>query len=50
MPASYKTPGVYLVEKDAFPGSVVDVATAIPAFIGYTEKAEYNGKDLTNAR
>ena len=48
MPASYKTPGVYLVEKDAFPGSVVEVATAIPAFIGYTEKAEYNGKDLTN--
>ena len=40
MPASYKTPGVYLVEKDAFPGSVVEVATAIPAFIGYTEKAE----------
>lgn len=48
MPASYKTPGVYLVEKDAFPGSVVEVATAIPAFIGYTEKAEYNGKDMTN--
>lgn len=48
MPASYKTPGVYLVEKDAFPGSVVEVATAIPAFIGYTEKAEYNGKGLTN--
>lgn len=48
MPTAYKTPGVYLVEKDAFPGSVVEVATAIPAFIGYTEKAEYNGKDLTN--
>ena len=48
MPTSYKTPGVYLVEKDAFPGSVVEVATAIPAFIGYTEKAEYNGKDLRN--
>lgn len=48
MPTSYKTPGVYLVEKDAFPGSVVEVATAIPAFTGYTEKAEYNGKDLTN--
>lgn len=48
MPTSYKTPGVYLVEKDAFPGSVVEVATAIPAFIGYTEKTEYNGKDLTN--
>jgi len=27
MPTSYKTPGVYLVEKDAFPGSVVEVGT-----------------------
>jgi Bacteriophage tail sheath protein len=33
-----KTPGVYVVEKDAFPSSVVEVATAVPAFIGYTEK------------
>lgn len=35
----YKVPGVYIVEKDAFPNSVVEVATAVPAFIGYTEKA-----------
>lgn len=34
-----KTPGVYIVEKDAFPNSVVQVATAVPAFIGYTQKA-----------
>ncbi len=34
-----KTPGVYIVEKSAFPNSVVQVATAIPAFIGYTETA-----------
>lgn len=34
-----KTPGVYVVEKNAFPNSVVQVATAVPAFIGYTEKA-----------
>ena len=34
-----KTPGVYIDEKDAFPPSIVGVATAIPAFIGYTEKA-----------
>jgi phage tail sheath protein FI len=33
-----KTPGVYVVEKDAFPPSVVEVATAVPAFIGYTEE------------
>lgn len=42
------TPGVYIEEKNAFPGSVVEVATAIPAFIGYTEKASRNGKSLTN--
>lgn len=42
------TPGVYIEEVNAFPGSVVEVATAIPAFIGYTEKASRNGKDLLN--
>ena len=26
-----KTPGVYIVEKSAFPNSVVQVATAVPA-------------------
>lgn len=35
----YKTPGVYIVEKDAFPNTVVEVPTAIPAFLGYTETA-----------
>lgn len=43
-----KTPGVYIVEKNAFPNSVVEVATAVPAFIGYTEKAENRGKSLRN--
>lgn len=38
-----RTPGVYIVEKNAFPNSVVEVATAVPAFIGYTEKAEKGG-------
>lgn len=42
------TPGVYIVEKNAFPSSVVAVATAAPAFIGYTEKAGYGQKDLTH--
>lgn len=41
-----KTPGVYIVEKNAFPNSVVEVATAVPAFIGYTEKADNKGKPL----
>lgn len=43
-----KTPGVYIVEKSAFPNSVVEVATAVPAFIGYTEKADNKGKSLSN--
>jgi len=43
-----KTPGVYIVEKNAFPNSVVEVATAVPAFIGYTEKADNKGKTLRN--
>jgi phage tail sheath protein FI len=41
-----KTPGVYIVEKNAFPNSVVEVATAVPAFIGYTEKAVNGNKSL----
>ena len=45
--AEYKTPGVYIVEHDAFPNSVVEVPTAVPAFIGYTEKARSGTKDLT---
>lgn len=46
--AAMKTPGVYVVEKNAFPNSVVEVATAIPAFIGYTEKAMNGNKSLLN--
>lgn len=44
----YATPGVYIEEKSAFPNSAVPVATAVPAFIGYTEWAVRNKKDLTN--
>jgi phage tail sheath protein FI len=40
MPAAYKTPGVYVEEIPKFPPSVAPVETAIPAFIGYTEKAQ----------
>lgn len=39
MAAQKTTPGVYIVEGNTFPNSVVQVPTAIPAFIGYTEKA-----------
>jgi uncharacterized protein len=36
----YKTPGVYIEEIPKFPPSVAAVETAIPAFIGYTQKAD----------
>jgi uncharacterized protein len=42
------TPGVYINELNAFPNSVVPVPTAIPAFIGYTPQASYEGKSYTN--
>src|SRR5215217_4764349 len=44
--ATYKTPGVYIEEIPLFPPSVAQVETAIPAFIGYTQKAERNGTAL----
>jgi len=39
MATTYKTPGVYVEEIVKFPPSVAQVETAIPCFIGYTEKA-----------
>lgn len=36
---AYRTPDVYIEEISVFPPSVAEVETAIPAFIGYTEKA-----------
>jgi len=44
--ANYKAPGVYIEEISNIPASVSQVETAIPAFIGYTEKAMKNGKSL----
>ncbi|MCB0635521.1 MAG: phage tail sheath family protein [Lewinella sp.] len=44
----YRTPGVYIEEQSAFPNSAVPVPTAVPAFVGYTEKAIHDRKDLTN--
>lgn len=41
-----RTPGVYIEEINAFPNSMVPVATAVPAFIGYTEKAIGNKQSL----
>jgi phage tail sheath protein FI len=36
--ATYRTPGVYVEEISTFPPSVAEVSTAIPAFLGYTER------------
>ncbi|TPN83956.1 phage tail sheath family protein [Aquimarina algicola] len=46
---NYKTPGVYIEEIPKLPPSIAQVETAIPAFIGYTEKAlDERGNSLTN--
>lgn len=41
--AEFKTPGVYIQEISTLPASIVPVATAIPAFIGYTRQRIRNG-------
>jgi phage tail sheath protein FI len=46
MATSYKTPGVYIEEIPKLPPSVAQVETAIPAFIGFTEKAEKSGESI----
>lgn len=45
--ATYKTPGVYVEEVSTLPPSVAEVSTAIPVFIGYTEKSgDLQGKPV----
>lgn len=43
-----RTPGVYVSEISAFAPSAVGVETAVPAFIGYTERAEISGVPAVN--
>ncbi|WP_138478553.1 phage tail sheath family protein [Dyadobacter bucti] len=38
--SEFKTPGVYIKEIPKLPPSIASVETAIPAFVGYTEKAQ----------
>ncbi len=40
MATVYKTPGVYIEEISKLPPSIAQVETALPAFIGYTNKAD----------
>jgi hypothetical protein len=48
MATNLATPGVYIEEKSSFGSSVVPVQTAVPAFIGYTEKSTRGSKSLVN--
>jgi phage tail sheath protein FI len=44
-----KAPGVYIVELQASPVSVQSIPTSVPAFIGYTPRAEdFCGRDCVN--
>ena len=43
--AEYKSPGVYIEEIPKLPPSIASVETAIPAFIGYTQKAQLKEED-----
>lgn len=45
MATAYKTPGVYVEEIPKLPPSIAQVETAIPAFIGYTQKAKKKQDD-----
>ena len=38
--ANYRSPGVYVEEISVLPPSIAEVESAVPAFIGYTEKAK----------
>ena len=44
MALTVQTPNVYINEDNAFPNSVAAVATAIPVFIGYTRRADHEGR------
>jgi phage tail sheath protein FI len=47
MASTLKTPGVYIEERDTFPNTAVAIATAVPVFIGYTEKAQKGYKSIS---
>src|SRR6056297_678250 len=48
MSQTLATPGVYIEERNAFPNSVAAIPTAVPAFVGYTEKVVRDGESLVN--
>ena len=42
-----RMPGVYTLEIPTLPPSIAVVPSAVPCFIGYTQKAEKDGEDVT---
>lgn len=48
MSATVKTPGVYINEFEHVGNAIHPVPTSIPAFIGYTPRALYKGKNTIN--
>jgi hypothetical protein len=48
MAQTLATPGVYIEERNAFPNSVASIPTAVPAFVGYTQKVVKSGESLIN--
>ena len=46
MKKRHNTPGVYVEEVSIFPNSIAQVETAIPAFVGYSEKAVKSSDSL----
>jgi phage tail sheath protein FI len=48
MKKRYTSPGVYIQEVSGLPKSIAQVETAIPAFVGYSEKSIRDGTSLLN--
>ena len=46
MATNLRTPGVYVQEITTLPASIAGVSTAIPAFVGYVQKAERDGEGI----
>lgn len=46
MPINFKTPGVYIQEINTHPNTIVPVESAVPCFIGFTEKAISSNKAI----
>lgn len=51
MTGMYKTPGVYVIEQNAFGSSIIENQTAVPVFLGFTEFAkDETGKPLNKLK